>query len=216
MKKLVPIVPVIGAIALLAALPAAADEVVRTLERQVSAAEASRIQLDFPVGELKVEVGSGREVEVHVELECDSPRKTRCVEAAREVELVVSSGSRVSVELKGWPKSGNRGLEGNFRVTVPRDLPLDAELGVGNMTITGLEADLTANLGVGDVLVVMPESAVGEVHVDTGVGDANLLAGGQRIAGSGFVGKELDWTKGSGKAQVEIDCGVGEARVRLE
>lgn len=213
MKKLVPI----AAAVLLAALPAAADEVVvRTLERQVSVAEASRIQLDFPVGELKVEVGSGRELEVHVELECDSPRKTRCAEAAKKVELAVSSGNRVSVELKGWPRSGSQGLEGNFRVTVPRDLPLNAELGVGNMTISGLEADLTANLGVGDVLVVMPESAVGEVHVDTGVGDANLLAGGERIAGSGFVGKELDWTRGSGKAEVEIDCGVGEARVRLE
>lgn len=46
--------------------------------------------------------------------------------------------------------------------------------------------------------------------------DANLLAGGHSIEGSGFVGKELDWTKGSGKAEVEIDCGVGEARVRLE
>lgn len=211
MKKLMPF-----AAALLIALPVAADEVVRTLERQVSAADASRIHLDFPVGELKVEVGSGREVEIQVELECDSPRKTRCVEAAKDVELAISSGSRLTVELKGWPKNGSRGLEGNFRVTVPRDLPLNAELGVGNMTIKGLEADLDANLGVGDVMVVMPEAAVAEVHVDTGVGDANLLAGGRSVEGSGFVGKELDWTKGSGKAEVEIDCGVGEARVRLE
>ena len=215
MKKLIPFAPV-AAIALLAALPAAADEVVRTLERQVSAADAARIHLDFPVGELKVEVGSGPEVEIHVELECESPRKTRCIEAAKEVELAVSSGKHVNVELKGWPRNGSRGLEGNFRVTVPRDVPLNAELGVGNMTITGLEADLNANLGVGDIMVVMPESAVAEVHVDTGVGDANLLAGGHRVEGSGFVGKELDWTKGSGKAEVEIDCGVGEARVRLE
>jgi hypothetical protein len=212
MKKLIPFV----AAALLAALPAAADEVVRTLERQVSAADAPRIHLDFPVGELKVEVGSGREVEIHVELECDSPRKTRCIEAAKQVELAISSGDKLKVELKGWPKSGDRGMEGIFRVTVPRDLPLNAELGVGNMTITGLEADLNANLGVGDIMVVMPESAVAEVHVDTGVGDANLMAGGRNVEGSGFVGKELDWTKGSGKAEVEIDCGVGEARVRLE
>lgn len=212
MRKLVPL----AAAVLLAALPAAADEVVRTLERQVAAAGVSRIHLDFPVGDLKVEVGSGREVEIQVELECDSPRKTRCIEAAKGVELAISSGSGLKVELKGWPRSGNRGLEGSFRVIVPRDLPLHAELGVGNMTISGLESDLTANLGVGDVLVVMPESAVAEVHVDTGVGDANLLAGGDRVKGSGFVGKELDWTKGSGKAEVEIDCGVGEARVRLE
>ena len=212
MKKLIPFV----AVALLAALPAAADEVVRKLDRQVSAADASRIHLDFPVGDLEVEVGSGREVEIQVELECDSPRKTRCIEAAKKVELVVSSGDKLKVELKGWPKSGDRGMEGNFRVTVPRDLPLNAELGVGAMTIKGLEADLNANLGVGDIMVVMPESAVAEVHVDTGVGDANLLAGGQSVEGKGFVGKELDWTKGSGKAEVEIDCGVGEARIRLE
>jgi len=211
MKKLIPY-----AAALLVALPVAADEVVRTLDRQVSAADASRIHLDFPVGDLEVEVGSGREVEIQVELECDSPRKTRCIEAAKKIEILVSSGDKLKVELKNWPKSGDRGMEGNFRVTVPRDLPLNAELGVGAMTIKGMEADVVANLGVGDVLVVMPESAVGEVHVDTGVGDANLLAGKDRVEGSGFVGKELDWTKGSGKAEVEIDCGVGEARVRLE
>jgi hypothetical protein len=211
MKKLVPFI----ALALLGALPAAADEVVRTIDRQFSAAEASRIHLDFPVGQLDVEAGSGRQVEVHVELECDSPRKTRCVDAAKAIEVVASSGDRLHVELKGWPKSGTRGLEANVRVTVPRDLPLHAQLGVGDMTISGLEADLTANLGVGDVEVTMPESAVAEVHVDTGVGDASLSAGGHHVEGSGFVGKELDWTKGSGKAEVEIDCGVGEARIKL-
>ena len=212
MKKLVPL----AAAVLLAALPAAADEVVRTIERQVSAAQASRISLDFPVGELVVEAGSGREVEVHIELECDGWRKARCLEAAKKIELVSGSGGNLKLELKGWPKSGNHGLEGNFRLTVPHDLPLNAELGVGEMRISGLEADLSANLGVGDVTVEMPESAVAEVHVDTGVGDASLSAGGERIAGSGFVGKELDWTKGSGKAEIEIDCGVGEAKVRLE
>ncbi|HVG11325.1 MAG TPA: hypothetical protein VNM67_26735 [Thermoanaerobaculia bacterium] len=215
MKKLIPFVTFAGA-ALLAALPASADEVVRTLERQVSAADASQIHLDFPVGELKVEAGSGREVEIQVDLVCDSPRKTRCIEAAKKIELAVSSGKNLTVELKGWPKSGDRGMEGKFHVTVPRDLPLNAELGVGDVTISGMEANLTANLGVGDIMVIMSESVVDEVHVDTGVGDAHLLAGGQSFEGSGFVGKELDWTKGSGKAEVEIDCGVGEARVRLE
>jgi len=215
MKKLIPVL----AAALLAALPvspAFADEVVRTLDRQFSAADASRIHLDFPVGELKVEAGSGRQVEVHVDLQCDSPRKTRCVDAAKAVELVASTGDKLHVELKGWPKSGTRGLEADVRVTVPRDLPLQAELGVGDMEISGMEADLSADLGVGDVTVTMAESAVAEVHVDTGVGDANLSAGGHSFEGSGFVGKELDWTKGSGKAEIRIDCGVGEAEVRLQ
>lgn len=212
MKKLIPF----AAAALLAALPASADEVVRKLDGRFSAAGASRILLDFPVGELIVEAGSGREVEVHVELECDGVRKSRCTEAARKVELVGGTGGKLSVRLKNWPRNGDHGLEGVFRVTVPRDLPLTADLGVGEMRISGLEADLSADLGVGDVTVTMPESAVAEVRLNAGVGGATLSAGGRDIAGKGFVGKELDWDEGSGKARVKVDCGVGEASVRLE
>ena len=212
MKRLIPF----AAVALLAAVPAAADEVVHKLDGRFSAADASRIYLDFPVGQLIVEAGSGREVEVHVELQCDSRRKTRCVEAARKVELVGGTGNRLNVELKGWPKNGSHGLDGIFRVTLPRDLPLTADLGVGEMRISGLEADLTADLGVGDVTVTMTASAVAEVRLHAGVGAANLSAGGRAIAGKGFVGKELEWDEGSGKARVKVDCGVGEARVKLE
>lgn len=212
MKKLIPF----AAAALLAALPAAADDVVRKLDGRFSASDASRISLDFPVGELIVEAGSGREVEVHVDLECDGRRKARCTEAARKVEIVAGTGNKLNVELKGWPKAGDHGLEGVFRVTVPRDLPLTAELGVGEMRISGLEADLSADLGVGDVSVTMPESAVAEVRLNAGVGDATLSAGGRNIAGKGFVGKELEWSEGSGKAHVKVDCGVGEASVKLD
>lgn len=211
MKKLIPF-----AAALLIALPAAADEVVRTLERQFSAAEATRIHLEFPVGELKIEAGSGREVEVHVDLKCDSKRKTRCVEATKVIELVGSTGDRLHVELKGWPKSGSRGMEADVRVTVPRDLPLQADLGVGELGVSGMEADLSVDLGVGDVNIVMPESAVRSVSVDTGVGDANVYAAGQHIEGSGFISKDVKWTKGEGKARVSVDLGVGDAEVRLQ
>lgn len=215
MKKTV----LLFAAALLGALPpslAAADEVVRSLDRQVSAADASRIHLEFPVGQLQVEAGSGREVEIHVELKCDTFRKSRCIEAAKKIEVVATTGNRLHVELKGWPKSGDRGMEAIYRVSVPRDLPLTAELGVGEMRISGLESDLSADLGVGEISVVMPESSVSKVDVDTGVGDANLFAEGRRQEGSGFVSKSLSWNKGHGKAVVEVDCGVGEAEVRLE
>lgn len=215
MKKLIPFAG-IGAMAILVALPASADEVVRKLDSRFSAADASRVTLDFPVGELIVEAGSGREVEVHVELECDGWRKSRCTEAAKKIEIVAGTGNKLNVQLKGWPKNGDHGLEGVFRVTVPRDLPLTADLGVGEMRISGLEADLSADLGVGDVSVTMPESAVAEVRLNAGVGDASLSAGGRSFSGKGFVGKELDWTGGSGKARVKIDCGVGEANVKLE
>lgn len=213
MKKLALL---LGA-ALLGSLPAAADEVVRTLDRQLSAADVSGIHLDFPVGEVQVDAGTGRQVQVQVRLECDSKRQTRCVEAAKAIEIASStSGDRLHVELKGWPKSGTRGLEARYVVTVPRDLPLKAELGVGEMVISGLENDLNADLGVGEVSIKMAESAVASVNVDTGIGEANLYAQGHHWESAGLISRELKWHEGRGKAAINVDCGVGEAQVRLD
>src|SRR5690349_3990258 len=206
MKKLALL---LGA-ALLSSLPAAADEIVRTLDRQVSVADASGIHLDFPVGEVQVDAAAGRQVRVQLKLECDSMRQTRCVEAAKAIDLVSStSAGNVHVGLKGWPKGGTRGLEAHFVVTVPRDLPLNAELGVGEMVISGLENDLKADLGVGEVRIKMAESAVASVSVDTGVGEANLYAQGHHWESSGLVSRELRWHEGRGKAAINVDCGVG-------
>jgi autotransporter translocation and assembly factor TamB len=213
MKKLALL---LGA-ALLGSLPAAADEVVRTLDRQVSVADASGIHLDFPVGEVQVDAGEGRQVRVQLKLECDSARQTRCVEAAKAIDLVSStSAGRVHIGLKGWPKSGTRGLEATFVVSVPRDLPLKAELGVGEMAISGLENDLNADLGVGEIRIKMAESAVASVNVDTGIGEANLYAQGHHWESSGLISRELKWHEGRGKALINVDCGVGEAQVRLD
>jgi hypothetical protein len=213
MKKLALL---LGA-ALLGSLPAAADEVVRTIDHQFSAADIAGIHLDFPVGEMQVDAGAGREVRIQLKLECDSQRQTRCVEAAKGVEVVAGrSGDRMHVQLKGWPKGGTRGLEAHFVVVVPRDLPLKAELGVGEMRISGVESDLNVDLGVGEVNVKMPESAVASVSVDTGVGEAGLFAQGHRWESGGLVSRELHWNEGRGKAAVNVDCGVGEAQVRLD
>jgi hypothetical protein len=203
--------------ALLGSLPAAADEVVRTLDRQLSAADVSGIHLDFPVGEVQVAAASGREVQIQVRLECDSKRQARCVDAAGNVELTATtSDDRLHVGLKGWPKMGTRGLEAHVVVSVPRDLPLRAELGVGEMKISGLTSDVDADLGVGEITVNLPEAAVASVDVDTGVGEANLYAQGRHWESAGLISRELSWKQGHGKAAVTVDCGVGEAQVRLD
>ncbi len=196
---------------------AGADEVVRTLDRQVSAADADSIHLDFPVGEVRIDGGAGRQVRVQLTLECDSKSDSRCVSTARGLELISSTvDDRLHIGLKGWPKAGTRGLEAHFVVTLPRDLPLRAELGVGELKIAGMESDVDADLGVGEVGVKMAASAVRSVTMDSGIGEATLTANGHRWESAGLFTKEIDWNKGDGKAEVTVDCGVGEAQVRLE
>ncbi|HSN89423.1 MAG TPA: hypothetical protein VL025_21850 [Thermoanaerobaculia bacterium] len=212
MKKLILSV----AAALLCALPASAEEVVRTFQKQLSAGDVESIHIDIPVGELEIEAGDGPQVETRVELLCKNT-KPRCLEAARNVRFVYSTDDgRLHFQLKDWPKTNTRGLQVRALFTVPRTLPLRTELGVGELTVNGLEADLQVDLGVGEVNVTMPETAVGSVNLDTGIGEADLRAGGRHYTSEGLFVREIHWNKGKGQASVEVDCGVGEINVALK
>lgn len=206
----------IAAAVLLAALPASADDVVRTLSQRYPTGGAQSVALDVPVGSLIVNASDQDQVNVELRLECDRG-KDRCAELAKTVKLVGSSrGDRLRVEIDGWPKGNQDGLEAHVRVSMPRDLALNADLGVGKLQISGIEDDITADVGVGEISVTSPASAVRSVHLDSGVGDATLRASGKSLNGSGMVGKELYWNKGAGSAVLKLDCGVGDIDVSLQ
>ncbi|HEX7184889.1 MAG TPA: hypothetical protein VF756_23890 [Thermoanaerobaculia bacterium] len=212
MKKLVSTL----AVALLWTIPASADETVRHLSKQIPTADVERVSLDFPVGQLLVDGWDSQQVDLDVRLECE--RDTRsCREAAQKVRLVYSTDDgQLHVEMKDWPKMGGKGLEAHIQIKVPRRLALNADLGVGEMRIAGIEGHLNADLGVGELSVTMPESAVASVNADTGVGEANLTVNGKHYESSGFIAKEIRWKDGNGNARVQVDCGVGEIDVRLQ
>lgn len=212
MKKLV--LPV--AAALLCALPASADEVVRTFQKQIPLGGVENIRIEIPVGELEIVAGEGQQVETKVEVLCKHG-KPRCQEAAKNLRFVYSTDDgQLHFQLKDWPKMNAKGLQVRARFTVPRDLPLRTELGVGELTVDGIEGDFQADLGVGEVNVTMPEAAVGSVRLDTGIGEAGLRAGGRRYESEGLFVRQINWNKGKGKSSVEVDCGVGEINVALK
>ena len=204
-----------AALALAAPALASADDTVRTLNEQIEAANLDGLDLEFPVGELVVEAWDRPQVQVEVRLECGRHRDA-CREAAKAVKLESSTrGRELELELEGWPKHSSKGLEANVRIRAPRQLALDAELGVGDLRIQGMENHVRAELGVGDVSLDLPESAVATVSLEAGVGDTSLSTGEKKYTGSGFVGKELHWKKGAGRADVRAECGVGDVKVAL-
>ena len=204
------------AVALLWALPASADETVRHLEKQIPAGGIQRVDLDIPVGEVDVTGWDQPQVHVDVKLECNRGRDA-CRKAAEKVRVVYAQDEgRLRIEVKDWPKWGNNGLEAHLRIQVPRQLGLNADLGVGEMKIAGIEGHLNADIGVGELDITLPASAVGSVSADTGVGEANLSANGRRYESSGLVAKTINWTKGTGSSKVKADVGVGEINVRLQ
>jgi hypothetical protein len=203
-------------VALLWASSAGADEIVRSFRQQIPVSGADGISLDFPVGEVTVEAWESNQVDLEVKLACNRNRTSRCAEAAKAVRLVYeTSGDRLRIQVKNWPRFGTKGLHVIARVNVPRDLPLRAELGVGELTVDGTASDLDVALGVGEVNITLPKEAIGSVDLDTGIGEANLVAAGRRYERAGLLARELHWDKGTGRAGVTVDCGVGEIDVTL-
>jgi len=202
--------------ALLWTLPALASETVRSFSKQLPTDAAKLVELDFSVGEVKVEASDGPDVLLNVELRCRRVRSS-CRAAAQNVRLVYSTdGDKLRIATKDWPKLSGHGLEARIRVQMPRHLALKADLGVGELQIAGLERDVKANLGVGQLTMTLPASAVSSVHADTGVGEASLVAGGHHYESAGLISRALHWTKGSGTAKISADCGVGEIDVKLK
>ena len=167
------------AAALLWTLPAIAaddDVVVRRFDKQLPMESAERVVVDVPVGEVVVEGRDERQVHLEVRLECDED-DDGCADLAQRVKVTYShDGGDLTVRLKEWPKSRNRGLEAHVHVKVPRDLPLSAELGVGELRITSMASDVDADLGVGELNITMPAAAVASVRADTGVVEASLTS----------------------------------------
>ena len=141
------------ALALAGALPLSASETVRHFGQQLELEGADRVAIDLPVGEATITGWDQRQVSLDLILKCQHATE-RCTAAAKATRLVYRvSGGTLRIELKNWPKFGGKGLQVDARISVPRDLPLLANLGVGELNISGLEADVDGDLGVGELNV---------------------------------------------------------------
>lgn len=211
--------PALLALAAAAALPAVAfagGTEIRNLTGSVSAAGAQRVEVDAPVGEFRVEGAATSTVAVRVVVLCEKPVTADCRSKAEGIQLATTAeGERVRVALRGWPKGGNDGLSLSLVVTMPGDLALDGEFGVGEVVVEGVAAGARLELGVGEMSIEVPAASVRRANLEVGVGGAALHVGGRRIEGKGFLGREIAWTSGRGRHAIDAEVGVGEIEVRL-
>ena len=201
------------------ALPARADrdQTVRTFTQSFPGAGLSRISLDIPVGEVEVTAADRPDVEVEIRVLCDRDRLAACTERAKKATITAGrSGDRISVRLTKGSSWGHHGLKVKAFVTAPRRLAVHTDLGVGELRIDGFAGDVSADLGVGEVHVTAPEAAVRSVSVDTGIGEGHLVAAGRHWSSEGLFTREIHWRDGAGDARINVECGVGEAHVRLD
>jgi len=202
---------------LLAAGPAAADDNVRvrTIEKDLPAADVTAVSLHGSTGEVEV-VGTGSDtVRARIVFKCRKDT-AQCRSVAEDVDVsIYQDGATLKVRIEDWPKIGHRGLQTETRLEIPRDRNLEIDWGVGEMNVNGMEANIEIDNGVGEINVDTAEAAVRSVSLDTGVGEVELHAGDRRFGGHGFISHSLDWSDGPGDAHIEVDNGVGEVQVKL-
>ncbi len=201
-------------LALSAALPARAENL-GTLEASWPAGGIQRVKVEFPVGDLDVIATDAPTVRALMTVRCRGGGRG-CVQRSKRLRLVSNQrGGTRFVKVEGFPKFSNLGIQVSLRVEVPRSRAVDLEMGVGDLNVDGIEGDVSAELGVGDVEVSMRERDVNSVRLAVGIGDASLDRAAHRQQVSGFLGKKVHWSEGSGRSHVSVDLGIGDISMRL-
>ena len=195
------------------------DENVRSEAGAYPARDARLVSVEVPIGELRVIAATGDQIEARLRVTCERSSR-RCREKAAEVHLRPRrTGSTIELEVVGLEGNNRHGSSPTPHVDLqlPVGLSLRAEVGVGEVDIRGVTGDVEVETGVGEVRVAMAEAAVREVRLDVGVGEAHLSPRpeGSRSSRFLFLGNEVDWRDGTGRASVQIEVGVGEAHVDL-
>jgi hypothetical protein len=219
-----------------AAAVAAADS--RTLTGSVPAATLKVLTLDSSIGDVEITAVEGaREVTIEVQL---TPRRggffSSKRQAEREVQEAVLStsveGSKLDLHISP-AADGDRRFEEDWRIELPPDLAIEIDHGVGDIVIRNtasrveidsgvgdvkleiLSGVIAVDLGVGTAAVRAPAEPFAIVRGESGVGDATIMVGGERIAGDGFLGKSASWN-GSGSESIEVSVGVGDVVITLD
>jgi len=208
----------------------------RVLADSFPAGDIDAVTLTNRVGDVVITAAEVPEITIDVTL---IPRRGGLFSSYRKAEQEVESARlttnvvnrRLEIEIEC--EAGEPHFEAQWVVVLPARVSLKLADGVGNVTIRGAAAGVTIELGVGDATVEVSDGPVelelgvgdatvrgpiarfGQVTASGGVGDATIVAGGQQVTGEGMVGRETSW-RGDGPHSIELEVGVGDARVVLE
>lgn len=215
-------VRLLAAAAILAGLPllveTTPEDPVRRVDESFDASGLRDLAIDMPVGRLLLTGDDGDRVQAEMTIECQRHAwgSSSCPARAQDVELHVERrGDRLEIDLDGYSTWGSRGMEVTLRVRAPGRLSTFLDLGIGELEVEDMGADLTADVGIGEVTVRMAERDVASVQLDAGIGEASLRGDLGRRESAGLFVKELAWSEGTGRARVRVDLGIGEIDVRL-
>lgn len=180
----------------------------KRIVQSFEAAELERIDFDISVAELEIEVYDGDSVELDIQLRADGGWWFFGRRDVDDVELEVTEG-RDYLDLR----LDEDNVEQEWRVRIPAHLAVSMELGVGEIELAGMANDFLLELGVGAVEVITADMDFDSVRIVTGVGDSSVRGFGNSTENErNIVGADSHYF-GEGEHRIDIEVGVGDARV---
>ena len=208
----------------------------RTLEASFPADHIEAISVTNGVGDFSFAAGDSSDIRVRITL---TPRRGGLFSSMKRAEEDVEKATLMSdvddriLFLEVDSGSSEPRFEAHWLVTGPSRLALNLEQGVGDVEVTGsagdiemevgvgtaslavLGGDVNVNVGVGNGTVRGPAGAFRSADGAAGVGGTVIEADGDVENSSGFVSHSSSW-RGDGTYTMELEVGVGDAKITLE
>ena len=181
----------------------------KRIEQTIDASNLNHVDFEISVAEIDIEVYDGDTIELDVMLRAERSWFLFGRRNIDDIELEIDThGDSLEIVLD------ENNVNQEWRVRLPARLAVSMELGVGDVDIDDFANDLRMELGVGSVQVNVTDIDFDSIHLSTGVGDSSLRGfdGGSENERS-IVGAD-SFYQGDGEFNIEIEVGVGDARVR--
>ncbi|MEX2469636.1 MAG: hypothetical protein WD396_07770 [Pseudohongiellaceae bacterium] len=206
MKTIIPLIAILG---LLLGSPAMAASSKR-MTHSIEAASFTEVNLEMAVGEMDIEVYDGDTIELDIEIIAE--RRWFSLRRGNVDDVQLTRRERGETLYLGIDEDN---LDQTWHVRLPAHLAVDLDVGVGDIQIDDFSNSLVLELGVGAVEVNVVSTDYAEITATAGVGDAVIrgFGGGTDNERSLLVGADAFYA-GDGQHRIEIEVGVGDARVR--
>jgi len=187
----------------------AADNV-GTVKHVYSAAGVTRLVVDNRVGEVRIRPGTGDAYEVTVNLEGNRHGLMRKLKSVDGLDITAkTSNGRL------YLKFNEDDVEADWTILLPTALPEEVgiNLGVGQVDLLAPTSAISIDLGVGDADVTTSKANAGDITLTVGVGEASVRGVPSAVKASGVASNVS--SKGEGARDVTVTVGVGDASVVL-